>query len=85
MMLRLKNLGLVVVMLAAFVGSVRAEIKMPALFTDHMVLQQQTEVAVWGWADAKAEVTVKPSWSDERYSTKEIGRASCRERVYSNV
>jgi sialate O-acetylesterase len=35
-----------------------AKITLPALFSDHMVLQADREVPVWGWADAGEEVTV---------------------------
>jgi sialate O-acetylesterase len=36
----------------------RAEVKLPALFSDHMVMQADTPVPVWGWAKAGEEVTV---------------------------
>jgi sialate O-acetylesterase len=36
----------------------RAEIKLPANFSDHMVLQRDIQIPVWGWADAGEEVTV---------------------------
>jgi sialate O-acetylesterase len=36
----------------------RAEVKLPALFCDHMVLQQGIKVKVWGWADDGEKVTV---------------------------
>ncbi|MEI6074064.1 MAG: sialate O-acetylesterase [Verrucomicrobiota bacterium] len=36
-----------------------AAVKLPAVFGDNMVLQQQQAVPVWGWADPKARVTVK--------------------------
>ena len=35
-----------------------ADVKMPALFSDHMVLQREMVVPVWGWADAGEAVTV---------------------------
>lgn len=40
-------------------GNVSAEISLPALFTDHMVLQRGMEVPVWGWADEGEEVVVE--------------------------
>lgn len=43
-------------LLAAF--SVRADVRMPALFTEHMVLQQGMSVPVWGWAAEGETVTV---------------------------
>ena len=36
----------------------RADIKMPAIFGDHMVLQQEKTLPVWGWAAAGEKVTV---------------------------
>ena len=36
-----------------------ADVKLPALFSDHLVLQRDTAVPVWGWADAGEEVTVE--------------------------
>lgn len=38
--------------------SARAAITLPAVFSDHMVLQSGKPVPVWGTADANAEVTV---------------------------
>jgi sialate O-acetylesterase len=36
----------------------RAEVKLPAVFNDHMVLQRDIQIPVWGWADPGEEVTV---------------------------
>ncbi len=38
--------------------ALRAEVRLPGLFSDHMVLQQDLPVPVWGWADAGETVTV---------------------------
>jgi sialate O-acetylesterase len=38
--------------------SASADVKLPAVLSDHMVLQQQMSVPVWGTADAGEEVTV---------------------------
>ena len=39
-------------------ANAQADVTLPKIFGDHMVLQQQTEAAVWGWADPDEEVTV---------------------------
>src|SRR5436190_4655414 len=47
--------------LAVFVlsaTSLLADVRMPAIFTDHMVLQQGQKNRVWGWADPGEEVIV---------------------------
>jgi sialate O-acetylesterase len=36
-----------------------ADVRLPGLFTDHMVLQQQVQINIWGWADDGEKVTVE--------------------------
>jgi sialate O-acetylesterase len=38
--------------------SVHAGLKLPAIFGDNMILQQEQRVPVWGWAETNASVTV---------------------------
>jgi sialate O-acetylesterase len=40
------------------IGLVSADVKLPAIFGDHMVLQAGTKLPVWGTADAGEKVTV---------------------------
>lgn len=40
------------------IASARADVRLPAVLSDHMVLQQQMPVPVWGWAEPGEEVTV---------------------------
>ncbi|MCG6188557.1 sialate O-acetylesterase [Maribellus maritimus] len=51
-------------------SSSKAEITLPAIFGDHMVLQQQTDAAIWGTASANKTVKVTTSWNNKNYSTK---------------
>jgi sialate O-acetylesterase len=37
-------------------------LKLPRLFCDNMILQQQTKNTFWGWAKAGEHITVKASW-----------------------
>ncbi len=39
-----------------------AKVKLPSLIGDNMMLQQQTEVKLWGMATPNAQVCVTPSW-----------------------
>ncbi len=41
------------------------QIKLPAVIGDNMVLQQKSEVAIWGWGDPGSEVRVSGSWSKD--------------------
>jgi sialate O-acetylesterase len=45
--------------LAVFLPSARADVKLPAIFSDHMVLQREMRVPIWGTAAPGEKVTVK--------------------------
>jgi len=47
-----------------------AEIKMGAIFTDNMVLQQHTAAPIWGWGAPNTKINVISSWDQKRYDTK---------------
>ena len=60
-------------LLIAFVissGTTFAEVKLPAIFGDNMVLQQQTQAAIWGLAAKNATVKVTTSWNNKSYTEK---------------
>jgi len=40
----------------------RADIRLPAVIGDNMVLQAGDTVSIWGWADTGEEISVKVSW-----------------------
>lgn len=48
--------------------AIKAEVKLPTIFSDNMLLQQNTEVSIWGWCDANKQVTIQPSWSNKEYT-----------------
>ncbi len=35
-----------------------ADVRLPSIFSDHMVLQRATAVPVWGWADPREKITL---------------------------
>ena len=45
-------------LLALCISALRADVRMPGIFGDHMVLQQEAKISVWGWADPGEAVTV---------------------------
>ena len=52
----------------SFACSLRADVRLPALFSDKMVLQRGIRLPVWGWAEDGEEVTV--SFRGETAKTK---------------
>ena len=54
---RYSLLSLVVLLVG--VSAVRAEVRLPKIFSDHMVLQRDMATPVWGWADPGETISVK--------------------------
>ena len=47
-----------VLVVSFLVAAAAADVKLPGVFGDHMVLQREMPVPVWGWADPAEQVTV---------------------------
>lgn len=43
--------------------NVNAQIQMPAVFTDGMVLQQNSKVTLWGWGSPADRLSIVPGWA----------------------
>lgn len=50
--------------------SASANVTLPAVIGSNMVLQRQTQAALWGHATANARVTVTTSWNKKQYTVK---------------
>jgi len=46
-----------------------SNLSLPALFTDHLVLQQNTNAAIWGTATPNTSISVKGSWGENQQAT----------------
>lgn len=63
---------LVFILCAIFFGfysEICAQVKLPAFFTDHLVLQQKSNAKIWGTAVGKKKVKVHTSWDNKTYTT----------------
>lgn len=48
----------------------KAQLRLPVLFDDHMVMQQKATVPIWGWAHPSQPVTINVSWDTTTVRTK---------------
>jgi sialate O-acetylesterase len=46
-----------------------AHIKLPAIFSDHLILQQKTKAQFWGWADPGEKITLQAGWPAKAVTT----------------
>ena len=60
---------LTICLLFASVFAMQAKVTLPQIFADNMVLQQQTDVALWGHAKPNAKLTITTTWSKTKTIT----------------
>ena len=63
----MKKLLLLVLLTVSYTAM--AEIRLPAVLGDRMVLQRNSEVKLWGWAKENTKVKVRTSWDSRKYDT----------------
>lgn len=54
----MKNLALTLSLAVALSAALRAELRLPAIISDHMVLQQKQSNPIWGWDTPGTKITV---------------------------
>ncbi len=62
-----------------------AEVKLPAIFGNHMVLQQQTDAAIWGTATPGKTIRVVTSWDKKSYSGRSDAEGNWKLKVKTPV
>lgn len=63
-----------------FTANVSAEIKLPKVFADHMVLQRGQNVALWGWAEPGESVQIQTPFERQQMTANEEGKWMTRLR-----
>ena len=51
-------------------SNVFSQVRLGSVFSDNMVLQQQSKVAIWGISSPKDKIEIIPSWNGNTYKTK---------------
>ena len=79
----MKSLFRIIALIAVILLSVPSfgQIKLPAVIGDNMVLQQNSEVAIWGWGDPGSEIQVAGSWNKDTVKTKTTNQAEWKVKI----
>ncbi|UYQ95528.1 sialate O-acetylesterase [Chitinophaga horti] len=62
-----------------------AKVRLPYFFGDNMVLQQQTDAAIWGWAQPGSMVKLTTSWNKKSYTQKADANGKWKLKVATPV
>jgi hypothetical protein len=62
-----------------------AKVILPACFTDNMVLQQKTQVNLWGKATAGKSLTITTSWNNKKYTVTADGTGNWKTKIATPV
>lgn len=76
-----KKVGLIITCCLILCQAYAQNLRLPAFFSDHMVLQRQSMVNIWGWAKAGQPVKLISSWSKDTLSVVVSGDATWRTQL----
>lgn len=60
---------------------IMANVRLPNIFSDNMVLQRNSEVSIWGWANPDEEIKLVSSWNHEEYTVKTNNQANWQIKI----
>lgn len=69
----------------ALTVNLSAQVILPSIFSDGMILQQQSNVALWGKAKPATTVTLVTSWANDTYSVKVKNDSTWRVKIKTPV
>lgn len=68
-----------------FILNAEAKVKLPTILSNNMVLQQQAEVKLWGWANPNAKVKITTSWDKKSYTSVSDDKGNWLQKVKTPV
>jgi sialate O-acetylesterase len=71
----MRNNAIAFILFLIFSNAASANVTLPNMFSDNMVLQRNSEVTIWGFANPQEEVVITPSWNNETYKVKASNQA----------
>ena len=63
------------------VTSLSAQVNLPPIFSDNMVLQQQTQAPIWGESKPDKEIVITTSWDQKKYTVQADARGKWNTKV----
>jgi sialate O-acetylesterase len=64
-----KKILFVAAVLLLFLQAAESNVSLPGIFSDNMVIQQKSDLLIWGWAKTGEQVVIKTGWSDSELKT----------------
>ena len=65
-----KSFLLIILLYSMFNSNIaKADVKLPSMLSNNMVLQQNTLIKFWGWADKHENIKIKASWLNKEMNT----------------
>ncbi len=69
-----RTMIILIILLLTGIGTTWADVRLPAIFGDHMVLQRNQAIRIWGWADAGEEVSVTLGQDTQTATANSVGK-----------
>ena len=65
----MKNNILLIISLFAINLIASQNLKLPSIFNDNMILQQDSNISIWGWSKSRSSISITVSWNEKTLIT----------------
>ena len=79
------NMLLLAIILLLFSSSAEAQLRLPAIISSGMVLQQNDSASLWGWGNPAEKIIVTTSWDNRTDTATVNNRANWKVKVKTPV
>jgi sialate O-acetylesterase len=81
----MRGFPLLVIFLLTFAGQSEAQLRLPAIISSGMVLQQNDSASLWGWGNPSERILITPSWNGRTDTATVNNRANWKIKVKTPV
>ena len=78
----MKRITLIIISILLTQFVIFAQFKLANIFDDHMVLQRNDMVKIWGTASPNESIEISASWSSEIFNTKADNNGNWISKIY---
>jgi len=65
MKMKIRRVLFVITVLVLILQTIKANVSIPEIFSDNMVLQRNSDIILWGWAKTGETIVIKGDWMDK--------------------
>lgn len=77
----LRSIYLILIFILSLSATAQTQLRLPAILSDHMLLQQNADVKIWGWAMPQTVIQIIPQWNNDTITIRANEKAKWETKI----